>query len=80
MQDSSHNRVGDRKEINGQHRAHYGTLLTVTAGIPEEVYWTLKRVLIEHSTTLQDWILVRMQSAGAQGTSEMMCESHGGDA
>ena len=42
--------------------------------------WTLERVLIEHRTTLQDWILVRMQSAGAQGTSEMMCESHGRDA
>ena len=52
---------------------------TMTAGVPED-YWTLKRVLIEHRMTLQDWILVRMQSAGAQGTSEMMCESHVRDA
>ena len=80
MQTSSHNHIGDRKEINGQHCAHHGTLLTVTARIPEEVYWTLKRVLIERRMTLQAWILVRMQSAGAQGTSEMMCESHGRDA
>src|SRR6266545_2140887 len=66
-------RPGGRKEIYGQHRTHHGTLLTVTARIPEEDYWTLKRVLIEGRTTLQDWIRVRMQSAGTPGASERMC-------
>lgn len=50
-----------------------------TVGMPEEVYWRLKRVLIEPRTILQDWILVRLQAAGAQGAREMMCASHGRD-
>ena|SRR5438132_1282296 len=80
IQGHSHNHVGGRKESYRQHRAHHGTLLTVTARIPEEDYWTLKRVLIEGHTTLQDWILVQVQSAGPPGASERMCESHGRDA
>jgi len=77
IQGYSQNHVGGRWEIQGQHCAHHETQLTVTARIPEEDYWTLKRVLIESRTTLQDWILVRMQSAGTPGASERMCESHG---
>ncbi len=77
IQGHSQNRVRGRREIQGQHCAHHETQLTVTARIPEEDYWMLKRVLIESRTTLQDWILVRMQSAGTPGASERMCESHG---
>ena len=73
----SHKHGAGRRAIQGQYCAHRGTLLTVTARIPEEDYWTLKRVLIEGRTTLQDWILVRMQAADTPGTSERMYVSHG---
>ena len=63
--ESSLDQVRGNEETHGQPRAHQLTLLTVTARISEEDYWTLKRVLIEHRTTLQDWILARMQSTGA---------------
>jgi len=79
IQDHCQNHVGGRREIQGQHCARHETQLTVTARIPEEDYWRLKRVLIEGRTTLQDWVRGRMQSAGLPGASERRCESHGWD-
>jgi hypothetical protein len=77
IQGHSQNHVGGRRKIQEQHCACHETQLTVTARIPEEDYWTLKRVLIEGRMTLQDWVLIRMQSTDAPGASEKMCESHG---
>ena len=75
IQGHSQNHVGGRREIQEHHCAHRKTQLTVTARIPEEDYWTLKRMLIEGRTTLQDWVLVRMQSTDAPEASERLCES-----
>jgi hypothetical protein len=79
-QGHSQNHIRSRREIQGQHCARHEIQLTVTARIPEEDYWVVKRVLIESRTTLQDWIRGQMQSAGAPEPSERMYESHGWDA
>jgi hypothetical protein len=76
IQGHSPDHIGGRRETQGQPCARHEIQLTVTARVPEEDYWTLKQVLIEGRTTLQDWILGRMQSAGAPRASERLGESH----